>query len=121
MAGDNGASNAKGKAMKINEFLSENKVIENFGFGFSWRNLTPRVVCADGFNMSVQVSRSNYCSPRIDDAEYYSEVEIGFPSEIEEEILGFAETPDDPTGTVYGYVPVELVDRIIEKHGGFKQ
>jgi len=120
VAGDNGASNAKGQSMNINQFLSENKIIKSFG-GFSYRQLTPRVVCTDGFSMSVQVSRLNYCSPRIDDAEYYSEVEIGFPSETENIILEFAESPDNPTKTVYGYVPVGLVDAIIEKHGGFRQ
>ena len=26
--------------------------------------------------------------------------------------------PDDPIDTVYGYVPVELVNKVIEKHGG---
>ena len=43
-----------------------------------------QVVCKDGFKMSVQANDSAYCSPRINNAERYTSVEIGFPSEKEE-------------------------------------
>jgi hypothetical protein len=33
-------------------------------------------------------------------------------------LMPYAETPEDPTGTVYAYVPVELVTNVIVKHGG---
>ena len=36
------------------------------------------VVCASGFKMSVQAHNGAYCSPRIDNAEKYTHVEIGF-------------------------------------------
>ena len=78
------------------------------------------VVCNDGFRMSVQASEGNYSIPRKDDADHYMEVEIGFPSDLEESILSYAENSQDPTGTVYGYVPVDLVRHIIDKHGGIK-
>ncbi|MED5369002.1 MAG: hypothetical protein VX978_05865 [Pseudomonadota bacterium] len=42
--------------------------------------LNQQVVCADGFSMSVQAHNGAYCSPRIDNAESYDEVEVGFPS-----------------------------------------
>ena len=77
-----------------------------------------RVVCADGFSMSVQAHDGAYCDPRIDGAEKYSLVEVGFPSEAEPLILGFAEDPDRPTETVYGYVPVQTVALVLAKHGG---
>ena len=32
--------------------------------------------------------------------------------------MDYCEDDENPCGTVYGYVPVELVDRVIEKHGG---
>ena len=76
------------------------------------------VVCADGFRMSVQADEFTYCSPRINDAERYTQVEIGFPSDYEELIIDWAESRDDPTGTVYGYVPVSVVTNVIAKHGG---
>ena len=77
-----------------------------------------RVVCADGFEMSVQAHQSAYCSPRIDNAEKYTSVEVGFPSEEEPVLTDFAEEPDNPTGTVYGYVPVQIVTLVLAKHGG---
>lgn len=76
------------------------------------------VVCADGFTMSVQAHDGAYCSPRIDGASKYTEVEIGFPNRVEELILEWAEQPQQPTTTVYAYVPVQVVTTVIAKHGG---
>ena len=80
-----------------------------------------QVVCQDGFTMSVQASRGTYCSPPIDNAERYTAVEVGYPSAPESLILPYAENPDDPCDTVYGYVPVHLVTLVITKHGGMAQ
>ena len=85
----------------------------------SWRNKKNEVVgCADGFRMSVQADEFTYCSPRINGAERYTQVEIGFPSDYEELIIDWAEDREDPTGTVYGYVPVSVVTNVLAKHGG---
>ena len=78
-----------------------------------------RIVCNDGFTMSVQGSSMNYCTPK-DDVGPYSEVEIGFPSEMEPLIQEFAETPTQPTETIYGWVKSETVWDVILKHGGVK-
>lgn len=78
------------------------------------------VQCADGFSMSVQASRFHYCNPRQDDGPW-CEVEIGFPSQAEEMIMSYAEDRENPTETVYGYVPVELVDAVIGRHGGINE
>lgn len=78
----------------------------------------PRVKCADGYSVSVQVGSCLYCTPRVDGAEYYSEVELGFPSEEDLLINDYAEDPGEYTETVYGYVPVEIVDELLQKHGG---
>lgn len=102
----------------INEYLEENKVIYD-SENYSYRDNAPRVECVDGFSMSVQVSKNHYCSPRSDDGPYEA-VEIGFPSDVEPLILSYAETQVNPTETVYPYVPVEIVNQIIEKHGGLK-
>lgn len=77
-----------------------------------------RIECADGFSMSVQASRFNYCTPRIDEAKRYTEVEIGFPNDYESLLVDYAEDKEDYTGTVYGYVPAEIVTMICVKHGG---
>ena len=104
--------------MNINEYLRKYKNIENLS-GYEYRTHTPQIVCKDGFSMSVQASKNHYCSPRINDAEEYGSMEIGFPSEKEDLIMEYAETPEEPTGTVYGWVPCEVIDAVIEKHGGF--
>ena len=106
--------------MDINKYLEQHKKIRDIRSIYVMRELAPQVECADGFTMSVQVSESHYCRPRENDAGYYFSVEIGFPSAREDLIMEYAEQEDKPTDTVYGYVPVEIVDQVIEKHGGFK-
>ena len=80
--------------------------------------LNRKVICADGFGMSVQANENSYCVPRETMAEVYTQVEIGFPSEKEELIIDWAEDRDRPTETVYPYVPVSVVTNVIAKHGG---
>ena len=88
--------------------------------------LHPMVVCADGFSMSVQANGGAYCSPRVENAERYDTVEIGFPSESEDLILKYIESgytdtyggEPDPTQSVYPNVPVSIVSLVLAKHGG---
>ena len=76
------------------------------------------VVCADGFSTSVQAHDGAYCEPRRDAQRKYTLVEVGFPSAEEELIMPWAEDRNQPTETVYGYVPVDVVTNVIVKHGG---
>jgi hypothetical protein len=80
-------------------------------------SIKPRMVCNDGFSMSVQGSTTHYCSPR-ESQDWYDSMEVGFPSEEEPLINQYAEDSNDYTGTVYGYVPVEIIQEVITKHGG---
>ena len=93
--------------MNVNEFFKK---------AGSKRN--KRVICADGFEMSVQAHGGAYCSPRLDNAEKYTSVEIGFPSQKEELLMEWCEEVENPTETVYGYVPVQVVNTVLAKHGG---
>ena len=77
-----------------------------------------RIECADGFSMSVQASKYSYCEPRIDNANEYTAVEVGFPNAYEPILAPFAEDMEDYTGTVYGFVPVQLIVDVCAKHGG---
>jgi hypothetical protein len=94
-----------------------------------------KVRCVDGFSLSVIAGEGTYCAPRPDrygglgDApgDYpgpYTAVEVGYPSERPEPWdepggwRSYAEDGNDPTETVYGYVPVELVRALIAAHGG---
>lgn len=78
----------------------------------------PRLYCNDGYSVSVQASEFHYCSPRLNGLQDYESVELGFPSMEDELINEYADGGDDYTDTVYGYVPIEVVERLIEKHGG---
>ena len=93
--------------MNVNEFFKAAGATRN-----------KRVICADGFEMSVQAHQTAYCSPRIDNAEKYTSVEIGFPSEVEPMLMEYCDEPGAPLDTVYGYVPVQTVTNVIAKHGG---
>ena len=75
------------------------------------------IKCADGFSMSVQASRGSYCSPRNDSGPYDS-VEVGFPSSYDYYLHQYAEDPEKPTDTVYGWVPADTVMMCIDAHGG---
>ena len=68
--------------------------------------------------MSVQAHQGGYCSPRINGAERYESVEVGFPSEMEPLLMPYCEDPAEPTDTVYAYVPSHTVATVIAKHGG---
>ena len=83
-----------------------------------FRELNEKVVCADGFSMSVQANEFAYCSPRISGAASYSEVEVGYPSAEEPDLMEWVESPERPTDTVYAWVPSNVVRAVIEKHGG---
>jgi hypothetical protein len=87
-----------------------------------------RIICKDGFSISVQAGPCIYCTPRfftytLEKSEMeilpYTTVELGFPSEKPtEDIMKYAEDPESPTESVYGYVPVDLVRKLIKYHGG---
>jgi hypothetical protein len=83
----------------------------------------PKIVCKDGFKISVQGSEMAYSIPRKTGI-YFDAMEIGFPSQKEELIMEYMEVfqPDtDPTETVYPYVPFAVISEVIEKHGGIDE
>jgi len=76
-----------------------------------------RVLCRDGYDISVQAGTYSYSHPR-DDCGPYSEVELGFPNRPDPLIDSYAESPDSLINTVYPYVPSKIVHLLIVKHGG---
>ena len=114
--------------MKINEFIKNNLKVKVLSDDPLMKHMLtssrlPKIICSDGFTMSVQVGSSLYSTPK-KVAKRYSAVEIGFPSEDEPLIEKYAESYYDPdvdfkyTETVYPYVPVRVVDKVLKKHGG---
>jgi hypothetical protein len=87
--------------------------------GFSIRNPSPPIVCKDGFTFSVQAGASNYCTPKSDGADAYTEFEVGYPSQYEESLAPYASDPEHSDG-IYGWVPLQVIVYLIEKHGGVK-
>jgi hypothetical protein len=79
--------------------------------------LARRINCVDGFSLSVQATHGAYCSPRENVGPWW-QVEVGFPSATPELILHRAEDEERPTETVYPYVDIELVQQLIDLHGG---
>ena len=102
----------------INEYLERTRSVQQLWNGATIENNRPRVKCADGFEISVQASHCHYCDPREDGAAVYETVELGYPNMEEPLIIDYAEEPDGPLGTVYGYVPVSIVCELVSKHGG---
>lgn len=85
-------------------------------------DVRPWAECADGFRISIQAGWGLYCTPygvNLEDGNYES-VELGYPSEEEPLIFDYAEGNGECgyTSTVYAQVPVEIVDKVLEKHGG---
>jgi hypothetical protein len=80
--------------------------------------IRPWALCNDGYEISIQAFAYHYSNPRVDGASEYTEVELGFPNEPDDTILEYAEDPGMPTDTVYGFVPIDLAEELIQKHGG---
>lgn len=98
----------------------------------------PIVFAKDGFNISLQVHNSNYCTSEKGYKEFghtMEEVEFGFPSEDDvllhkysemydsssyndnNEEITFDETNFTSVGTV-GRIPVSVLEELFVKHGG---
>lgn len=95
--------------MTIQEWLTE-----TYYPSYSGVIRSKKVRCKDGFEISVQASIWHYCIPRatLKDGNKYKKLELGYAN-IREELL--EEYRED---TVYPYVPVEVVNKVMEKHGG---
>jgi hypothetical protein len=79
----------------------------------------PRISFQSGADVGMQVGSFHYCSPRVNDADKYTDVELGKPSkEPPDYIMKHAEDPRIPLETVYGWTPLELVARWAVEEGG---
>lgn len=82
------------------------------------RRCQVRLHCKDGFSIHISAGEEFYCSPRENRKDgAYQTVEGGLPNQCEELLLPYAEEPDLPTETVYAYVPIEIMDKVIQNHG----
>ena len=77
-----------------------------------------RAICKDGFSLSVQADSMTYCSPRVNDADEYTAVEVGFPSWNEPLLEPYQDGEGDMRESVFGYVPASVIGLVLIKHGG---
>lgn len=81
--------------------------------------LIPRIYCKDGFNVSVQVHHGAYCASENGIQQFglqWKDVEWGYPSNP---LTDEKYNPEDSSGESVGaYVPIEIMDELIEQHGG---
>lgn len=85
---------------------------------FASFNRARRIICKDGFSMSVQAGDGIYSQPRKDNCFPYNQFEVGFPSSKPYNFHEYAEPDDDYKDTVYPYVPADLIGKEIRYHGG---
>ena len=108
----------------VNEYLKKHHRVQVIplkdGMNYFSKDLAPKMKLADGTTLSVQASETHYCSPRFHSVIEYTKVEVGYPSREIPEIMEFGEFYNDPppTSTVYAYVPVDILNAVIEKAGG---
>ena len=93
-----------------------------------FNNMRPSLICNDGFKMSIQSGSGYHCEPR-EETTIYKTVEIGFPNyddilavfqcgsieQYEAEKIYYLK---DPLDGILERVPIELIQKVIDKHGG---
>lgn len=73
----------------------------------------------DGNCISIQASSGHYSSPRENSLDFYSSVEISYDSEkcLDSNLIQLLSDYKD-CDNICGYVPIEIIEKIIEYHGG---
>ena len=98
-----------------NKFLSDNYKPNILGLYMP----RPRAKCADGYSVSIQAgSGANvHCWPH-EDTNEFTHVMLDNPSCEDEELVPYRCDLDDEDEIFYLFVPVEVMDKVLEKHGG---
>lgn len=87
-----------------------------------YKPLAKRHTCKDGTTLSIQASESHYCTPR-DNFGPYTEVEVGYIKDKNGKDMvppkSWSKYADgDFPSSVYGYVPIKVVQKFCDRHGG---
>lgn len=103
--------------MKLQEILntpvmSYEDTIRGRDYAGMRKAIVENVVCKDGTKLSVQASEGHYCQPRNNQGPWH-EVEVGYPTD---EPDGWEQYSDGDS--IYGRVPVSVVQDFINQHGG---
>ena len=109
----------------LNAWLKNGVVIREYGNTRS-QELRKQLVCNDGTTLSVQASEDHWCSPRSSYVNYYTDdIEFFDYSSVEVWCVS-ADVPDSwveygDDDNPYAYIPVTLVEKFIDSHGGIKE
>ena len=85
---------------------------------YKHKEVKPEITCGDGFRVSIQGSRFHYCYPRVSNIWDYRSLEVQCKNFIEPSLSIYACDNYIKLDTVYSNVPTDLLESIIEKHGG---
>ena len=99
--------------MIVKDFL---KNINNIELKSTSSIIRSHFVCKDGFKISIQASMMHYCYPKMNlyDGEYtHLEIACLPQEELEEYYLNKMDAI-----YIYKFVPIEEVEKLINKHGG---
>jgi len=106
------------KKLSLADMLTRMPLIHIDGTDLTIKVMMPRIICKDGTTVSVQASEFHYSLPNSNRGPYKA-VEVGFPSVAPPLAWErYAENWENPTDTVYRFVPLELVSFYIASHGG---
>lgn len=98
--------------MTVREFLRSTYEVVHMG-KIDYQVVRPRVFCKDGFEISIQAGSTDYSKPKSNlKSGNYKEVELGYPNMPDEFIEKYR------SGNIFPYVPIKVVEALIEKHGG---
>lgn len=115
--------------MNAQEFLKLTYSETNNGFP----NIRARLICKDGFSVSVQASAYHYCNPKENGIDIeYTEVELGYPefkNKLHEFLINlnkfftkkFIHCRIEFERGISGCVPIEKVNKLIKYHGGINE
>lgn len=99
--------------MTVREFLRSTYEVVHMG-KTDYQVVRPKVICKDGFEISIQAGSTDYSKPKSNLKNgNYKEVELGYPSMPDESIEKYR-----GSGNIFLYVPIKVVEALIEKHGG---
>lgn len=102
----------------VNNHIYHNYLKNNESPAKLFKEIVSRFVCENGFNVSIQASKYHYCEPRENGLSSYTKLELGYPSKmVPEYVWEYADNLEQLEDTVFAYVPIELVVKLLNDLG----
>jgi len=88
--------------------------------GFVSTTILPSIETNNGLEIAIQAGELFCCSPR-DNYGPWELVEINYINRRIEKLTAYADDAENIEDTIYRWVPVDLIDEIVEENGGIKK